>query len=632
MPVAAFEHRVTNHRVHFLLDDDQLSDPFLTSVPVRTLLGLGAKFIPTPSFRTDEDVTRDVLYFCFRILSRFVKNTTSQSPDYDHLDFRHRQKPQRDITMLRRDLRSRCIRARLPYPISNWFKILESNALAAVRLARRLHGRRHYNLSPSLRFALAALQKRKDVNSDNADKNIGYMLYSTRRYLAEIASHLSDSAVYTPVFDTADHIIQSISDSAPFDAHSSVLPNRIRFKMKLHDKRLAKFYIIWKLHKSATNPPGRPIASAIGTVTANASRWLDSMLQPSLVDHEFVLRDSTQLTRILDSVDTTVTRTHTLTLATLDVTALYPSIDIGRGLDALRRFLPLTAIDPQLHNCILDIASWVLRNNYVSDPEGRFFLQRRGTAMGTPFAVVYATIFMIMLETPVVVAHSCDLLVYRRFIDDIFLIWLGTRASLIDFISELRRQDPLISFTFEISTSSIDFMDITVALDQHSRLSYKLYSKPLNNYLFVPAHSYHRSHTLSAFIRAEIYRRLEKCSFADDFIRLKHSFFHHLRARGYHTDMLLPIFDSVRWRDRSARLAATAARAARPPLPSPASLPFFFITTNTPEFELWRSQFLVDCRTISGLDDFDFLRDIYGSTTTVTGTRSAPALRRLLHH
>lgn len=594
------------------------------------MLGLGAKFIPTPSFRTDEDVTRDVLYFCFRLVSRYSKASTDDDDD-TRLDFKHRSQPSRDIVILRSQLAARCHRSKIPIPLTNWFKKIEADALASARTARRLHGRIRYNLAPSLRSALKALQQRKDVNTDNADKNVGYMLYSTRRYLSEIAKHLHDHDVYEPVTADTVSVIKRIEDSAPFrNGESAPLPNRVRFKMSLHDQRLARFYIIWKIHKDAHSPPGRPIASAIGTVTANASRWLDSMLQPTLVDHRWILRDSTQLVRILDSID--VSSHRSVSLVTLDVTALYPSIDIDRGLDALRQFLPLTSIDPSLHAFILDLASWVLRNNFVSDPEGIVFRQIRGTAMGTPFAVVYATIFMIILEEPVVTRYARDIAVYRRFIDDIFLLWTGSYDHLIDFITDLRSRDPLIQFTRVISSTSVDFMDISISLDRDRTISYTLYSKPLNNYLFVPAHSYHRPHTLSAFIRAELLRRLEKCSHADDFIDLKHSFFHHLRARGYRTDMLIPAFDSVRWRDRPARLALTALRASRHATTASPRLPFYFITTHTPEFDLWKTFTSFDTTMIDGLHDFDLLYETFGLTSTVIGTRSAPALRRLLHH
>ena len=83
----------------------------------------------------------------------------------------------------------------------------------------------------------------------------------------------------------------------------------------------------------------------------------------------------------------------------------------------------------------LKLARFVLENNYVEckGVEGSF-LQRIGTAMGTSFSVTYAMIFMIWLETSIINEFQQQIVLYRRYIDDIFLIWsqggLSRRASL----------------------------------------------------------------------------------------------------------------------------------------------------------------------------------------------------------
>ena len=52
--------------------------------------------------------------------------------------------------------------------------------------------------------------------------------------------------------------------------------------------------------------------------------------------------------------------------------------------------------------------------------------------MGTSFSAVYAVIFMILLETTIVEDPRFRQFIklYKRFIDDIFLIWTGSAAAL----------------------------------------------------------------------------------------------------------------------------------------------------------------------------------------------------------
>ena len=58
------------------------------------------------------------------------------------------------------------------------------------------------------------------------------------------------------------------------------------------------------------------------------------------------------------------------------------------------------------------------------------YIQKIGTAMGTSFSVTYATIFMIWLETPIIEEFRAQILLYKRFLDDIFMIWSGSSAEL----------------------------------------------------------------------------------------------------------------------------------------------------------------------------------------------------------
>jgi hypothetical protein len=56
-------------------------------------------------------------------------------------------------------------------------------------------------------------------------------------------------------------------------------------------------------------------------------------LRPKVFNHPFVLRDSLSFVRMLDKLN--VPSDDSLRFATYDVTALYPSIDLERGLQSL---------------------------------------------------------------------------------------------------------------------------------------------------------------------------------------------------------------------------------------------------------------------------------------------------------
>ena len=90
--------------------------------------------------------------------------------------------------------------------------------------------------------------------------------------------------------------------------------------------------------------------------------------------------------------------------------------------------------------------------------------------MGTALAPNYANLFMDRFETNVLANYPLQPLIWKRFIDDIFLIWTQGEDSLKDFVNYLNNLQPTIKFTSETSTESINFLDTTVKLDEHRNI------------------------------------------------------------------------------------------------------------------------------------------------------------------
>ena len=77
--------------------------------------------------------------------------------------------------------------------------------------------------------------------------------------------------------------------------------------------------------------------------------------------------------------------------------------------------------------------------------------------MGTPFAVTAANAFMYYHERDLVQSYSRYLALYKRFIDDLFVIWDGPREILLEFLLALNIKDERIKITYEISECKISF-------------------------------------------------------------------------------------------------------------------------------------------------------------------------------
>ena len=82
--------------------------------------------------------------------------------------------------------------------------------------------------------------------------------------------------------------------------------------------------------------------------------------------------------------------------------------------------------------------------------------------MGTKLAPSYANLFMTKFEEKYVYTYPLHPKLWKRFIDDIFMIWPHGMDSLLEFIDHLNIVHPTIKFTSGISHTEISFLNLTI--------------------------------------------------------------------------------------------------------------------------------------------------------------------------
>ena len=104
-----------------------------------------------------------------------------------------------------------------------------------------------------------------------------------------------------------------------------------------------------------------------------------------------------------------------------------------------------------------------------------------GTSVGTKTAPSYGNTYMGKFENDFVYVYPTQSLCWKMYINDCFLIWMGTEDSLNAFLKYLNTGDPNIKFTFEKSQHSVNFLDTTVNLETHL-LKTDLVCKPTDSH------------------------------------------------------------------------------------------------------------------------------------------------------
>ena len=82
--------------------------------------------------------------------------------------------------------------------------------------------------------------------------------------------------------------------------------------------------------------------------------------------------------------------------------------------------------------------------------------------MGKLFAPHYADIFMAHWEKGALSTCPIKPLVYLRFLDDIFIIWRGSREQFEEFLAILNNHHESIKLKAEFSDQAVNFLDTTV--------------------------------------------------------------------------------------------------------------------------------------------------------------------------
>jgi hypothetical protein len=201
----------------------------------------------------------------------------------------------------------------------------------------------------------------------------------------------------------------------------------------------------------------------------------------------------------------------------------------------------------------LILARFVLENNYLSFGD-TIWHQIYGTAMGTPFAVPYATIFLAVQEHSVFTICKIKKpsfvlpILYKRFIDDIMSIFYSQTDGEL-FLEVFNTYNTAIKLTSLISYDTAIFLDLEIykgiRFFNTNKLDCRIYQKPSNKYLYIPPNSFHRPSVFSSFIISEVTRYRFLCTNDHEFTKTIACFRERLLNRGYTLSYLDVLFKSI---------------------------------------------------------------------------------------
>ena len=127
--------------------------------------------------------------------------------------------------------------------------------------------------------------------------------------------------------------------------------------------------------------------------------------------------------------------------------------------------------------------------------------------------------FMDQIEAEFLETQKHKLLVWFRYIDDVFFIWTHDKEKLSLFFEDLSKFHPNIKFSHEVNKKIIHFLDLNVILSDGKILT-DFYVKPTGRHQFLHYTSSHPDHTKCSLVFSQALRFSRICSKKSDFLNI----------------------------------------------------------------------------------------------------------------
>ena len=526
-----------------------LSDKSFTTAEYK-LLGYGLNFILAKPIFNKTDVIKDIETFSRKIKLRAHFDTNA--PDRS------------DIEKKFHPTNKSWEPSNTHHTVSTFLEKFKNDAITELNKAKPNSTR---NLSTMELKALESLQERSDIIITKADKGGATVIIDVKDYIIEANRQLNDTNFYQKLDrDPTEKHLDLVNNAIDTLHKQKHINQKLAEGLKLPTAKTPKFYLLPKIHKEGN--PGRPVVSSIECHTSRISEYVDYQLQPVVEETPSYVQDTNDFIKKLNACTDDID--ENTFLVTMDVKSLYTNIPNDEGVRATRTFL--SRAGKALLIPVITKFLWLILtlNNFIFN--GINFLQTNGASMGTKCAPNYANLFMAHFEEMFIYPRiRGKSLLYLRYIDDIFLIWKGTKQELEAFIMEINSVHDTIKFDVNYSTSSVNFLDTTVTINPDLSIKTSLYQKPTDRHNFLHQKSYHPSSTKKSLPYSQALRIRRICSSPDDentaLMKLKEQF----TARGYKKAEVQETIERAKTKNREDLLS--------PPAKTDQKIPLTLVTT-----------------------------------------------------
>ena len=403
----------------------------------------------------------------------------------------------------------------------------------------------------------SALRKLKDNEKFivvEADKNMGVTVWKRSEFIKQVLKeHLSNAQVYQNITHEKDNTLDDLQNEFKIflRTHGRNLPDTtIEFFKRSQDThgwaKVAQFRATAKVHKNPVKL--RPVVAKCNTTIECLSKWLDVEFQKLGGLVPWCVKDSESFRVEVTKVDLP----PNARLVTFDAVSMYSNIDLDHAMPIMRQwfesYVPAPG-EPALApvDTIMAALELVMRWNIFAFGDS-YYRQLIGTAMGTSCAVWFANLYFGSHEKSKLLPRFKDLLArilfYARFVDDVFLIWLGECDLQWKALVLMFNDFGILKWECPKPKTTVDFLDLTLTVEGNKVVT-KTYQKPENPYLYIPPHSAHPAGMINGIVFSLLRTYWRQNTKYSDFVHFSSLLFRRHCLQGWDQEVLRQVFSSA---------------------------------------------------------------------------------------
>lgn len=498
-----------------------------------SLLEKGLSYIPTPRLLPVKDITKNAhqLTRTLKIKSLFRDQIDNTNPNKHK--FTEKSTWQPDSNSLSLDT------INTVQLIENATKtFLEKHPTISINNENFIQLKEKHNLSADEAKSITNLKKNHTITIKPADKGGATVIMDSDLYKLEAYRQLGNEQYYKqipgPIFMDNQPKIANILKTMYQSKY--INKKQLDYLSGPPDYKQRTFYLLPKIHKKLETwphpqcPAGRPIVSDVNSESYRISEYIDSFLNPLATKHPSYIKNTYDFIHKIRNFEIP----PNALIVTADVESLYTNMNINRSIACVTKQFRENPVSGRPDKQLLELLSLTLNNNDF-EFDGKYFLQTCGTAMGKKYAPSLANMYLINFDFKAMNNFSIKPLLYFRYLDDVFFIWVGTVEQLLEYENFLNTLTIGIKIKLEYDAQQANFLDTTIYKTHNpiTTLQTKVFFKPTDTHQLLHTQSFHPKHTTRGILKSQLIRFKRISSTQTDYIHTCNILFSALSKRGY---------------------------------------------------------------------------------------------------